>query len=57
MITLLRFFFDNKCITKETALDWYKNGAYYGYNGFDRAKLCATPFIDQLNADVKSKPS
>ena len=44
-------------MTKETVLDWYNNGAYYGYSGFEKAKLRAKPFIDRLNSDVESKPT
>jgi hypothetical protein len=46
---LLKFFLNHQCITKETVLDWYINGAQYGYSGFEKAKQCAKPFIDQLN--------
>jgi hypothetical protein len=52
---LLQFFFHQQCITKEIALDWYQNGAWYGYVGFEKAKLCAKPFIDQLNTKIESK--
>jgi hypothetical protein len=48
---LLRFFLTQQCITKEIVLDWYKNGGQYGYNGFEKARLYAKPFIDHLNTN------
>ncbi len=55
MIFLLRHFYDHKCLTKETILDWYENGASYGYNNFQKAKQWTTPLIDQLHTDIESK--
>jgi hypothetical protein len=53
MTILLHQFFDHKCITKASILDWYQNGASYGCDHFHRVKLWAKPFIDQLNPDVQ----
>ncbi|CAF1021719.1 unnamed protein product [Adineta steineri] len=45
---LFQFFLTNECITKETIIDWYKNGDYYGYEGFQKAKLWAQSFFKDL---------
>ncbi len=55
MTDLLKFFFNHRCTTKENILIWYKNGAHYGYNGFEKAKLWAKSFVDELNANIESK--
>jgi hypothetical protein len=55
MNDLLKFFFHHQFINEEIVLDWYKNGARYGYTGFEKAKLYAKPFIDQLNTKIESK--
>ncbi|CAF0840877.1 unnamed protein product [Adineta steineri] len=52
MIILLQHFFEHKCITKTTILDWYENGATYGYRNFHEGKQWAKPFVDKLNSDV-----
>jgi hypothetical protein len=51
MTLLLRYLFNRQYFTQEILLDWYTNGAFYGYAGFQKAKLCAKSFIDQLNND------
>ncbi|CAF1069589.1 unnamed protein product [Adineta steineri] len=45
---LFQFFLTNECITKETIIDWYKNGDYYGYEDFQKAKLWAQSFFKDL---------
>jgi hypothetical protein len=53
MNNLLQFFYDHKCITKATILDWYENGASYGYTNFEKAKLWSKPFIDHLKTHIQ----
>jgi len=52
MTGLLVFFFHHQCISKEIVFDWYKNGAEYGYPGFQKAKLYAKSFIDQIDTNI-----
>jgi hypothetical protein len=53
MTCLLRFFLNDQCISKEIIFDWYKNGKQYGYPAFQKAKLWAKSFIDQLNIESR----
>lgn len=55
MAELLRFFLNNRCISKEIIFDWHKNGQYYGYPAFQNAKLWAKSFIDELNTNIVLK--
>ena len=51
MVNLLQYFYNQRCFTKEILLDWYANGVYYGYNGFQKAKKWSQSFVDRLNTD------
>ena len=51
MTNLLQYFFNQQCLTKEIILDWHQNGAFYGYPGFENAKLWSKSFVDQLKTD------
>jgi len=57
MTFLLQYFLNHQCLDQDQIFKWYNHKGTFRYEGYNKAKQLAQPFIESLLANQKDSTS